>query len=127
MLSRSVLDKPFRDVARAIGLKKKITPRPVRRSLQDLARTAAVADVVTRSISGHATDTMQRHYSTVSGNEQLEGLGRVLGLIDHNRVLAHAAANAVRGGEVGGEDPASVGGSCTDRSDPLFSGRRYRI
>lgn len=96
--SRSVLDKPFRDVARAIGLKKKtITPRAMRRSFQDLARTAAVADVVTRSISGHATDTMQRHYSTVSGREQREGLGRVLGLI------------ATPSGEVGGEEPVSVG------------------
>ncbi len=104
--SRSVLDKPFRDVARAIGLKKTITPRAMRRSFQDLARTASVADVVTRSISGHATETMQRHYSTVSGREQREGLGRVLGLIDRNHALTRVAPSS---GEVGGEDPGSVG------------------
>jgi hypothetical protein len=64
-----VLDKPFRDVV-----------------------------VVTRSISGHATDTIQRHYSTVSGPEQREGLGRVLALIERGD-LQQRLANAVRGGE----------------------------
>jgi integrase len=57
--TRSVLDKPFRAVAAAIGLKKKITPRGMRRSFQDLARAARVDDVVTRSIAGHATEEMQ--------------------------------------------------------------------
>jgi integrase len=83
--SRSCLDKPFRDVAEEIGLKKHFTPRGMRRSFQDLARAAEVRDVVTRSISGHATDDMQRHYSTVSAVEQKESLAKVLRLIDHPR------------------------------------------
>jgi len=83
--SPSCLDKPFKQVAKAIGLKKRITPRGMRRSFQDLARAAEVKDIVTRSISGHATETMQRHYSTVSGVEQAEGLGKVIRLMDHTR------------------------------------------
>jgi hypothetical protein len=41
-----------------------------------------VADVVTRSICGHATEAMQRRYSTVSGSEQADGLARVIRLFD---------------------------------------------
>jgi hypothetical protein len=33
---------------------------------------------VTRSISGHATPEMQRHYSTVSAAEQRSGLAKVI-------------------------------------------------
>jgi site-specific recombinase XerD len=80
--SPTVLDKPFRDVARAIGLRKKISARAMRRSFQDLARAAEVRDIVTRSISGHATEAMQNHYSTVSPNEQKTGLAKVIRLFE---------------------------------------------
>ncbi len=72
--ARSALDKPFRDVAKEIGLTKHITPRAMRRTFQDVARFAGLPDVVTRSISGHATEEMQMHYSTVAGAEQQAGL-----------------------------------------------------
>jgi hypothetical protein len=83
-----VLKKPFADVAKAMGLTKRITPKAMRRSFHDLARRAKVCDLVTRSISGHATAHMQRLYSTVSDEEQAEGLGRILGLV---RIHAPAA------------------------------------
>ena len=38
--------------------------------------------MVTRSICGHATEAMQRRYSTVSGSEQADGLARVIRLFD---------------------------------------------
>ena len=69
-------------VTKAIGLKKRITPRAMRRSFQDLCRTAEVKDVVARSICGHATEVMQRRYSSVSEGEQVDGLARVIRLID---------------------------------------------
>jgi integrase len=78
--SRSALDKPFRRVALAVGLDKRVTPRAMRRTFQDLARAAEVEDIVTRAISGHATETMQRHYSTVSTEEIRAGVARVLSL-----------------------------------------------
>ena len=103
--SRSCLDKPFDDVAKTTGLKKHVSPRAMRRTFQDLARAAEVRDVVTRSISGHATEEMQRRYSTVSPIEQQKSLARVLRLMDFRkgeRLLG-------RGGEGGGEGPSQVG------------------
>jgi integrase len=76
----NVLEKPFARVAKWIGLSKKITPRAMRRTFQDLCRAAEVRDVVTRAVSGHATEDMQRHYSSVSGEEMREALGAVVSL-----------------------------------------------
>ncbi len=83
----SVLDKPFRVVAKALGLRKRVTPRAMRRTFQDLARAASVGDLVTRSISGHATEEMQRHYSTVGEMEQRDGLARVVSLAGFREAL----------------------------------------
>ena len=76
--SRGCLAEPFRIVGKAIGLTYEISPRAMRRTFQDLARAAKVNDIVTRSISGHATETMQRHYSTVAPAEQREGVAKVI-------------------------------------------------
>lgn len=75
--SRSCLDKPFERVAAAIGLKKRITPRGMRRSYQDLMRAANVDGLIVRAISGHATREMQDHYSTVSPTEMRAAMLRV--------------------------------------------------
>ncbi len=69
-------------MAKAIELKKRMTPRAMRRSFQDLCRAAEVKDVVARSICGHATEAMQRRYSSVSQQEQQDGLARVTCLMD---------------------------------------------
>jgi hypothetical protein len=50
----------------------------MRRTYQDLARAANVADIVTRANSGHQTPEMQRHYSTVSADEMRGGLAKVI-------------------------------------------------
>jgi integrase len=57
--SRSVLDRQFREVVEAIKLGKHLTPRGMRRTYQDLARAAEMKDLVTGTISGHATEQMQ--------------------------------------------------------------------
>lgn len=79
--SRSALDKPFQSIAKKLGVAHKVTPRAMRRSFQDLARAAQVEGLVTRSISGHKTEKMQQHYSTVANTEQHEGLSRMLELV----------------------------------------------
>ena len=84
----SCLDKPFADVASVLTLGKRITPRGMRRTFQDLAREAQVADVVTRAVSGHATETMQAHYSSVSGDEMKRGLARVVSLAGYRKAFA---------------------------------------
>lgn len=70
-LTRSVLDKPFRRVAKEMKLKKTVTPRCMR-------STANVHDLVTRAISGHATEEMHQHYSTVAANEMRAGLAQII-------------------------------------------------
>ena len=59
--------------------------------MNDLARAAEVEGIVTRSISGHLTERMQAHYSTVSPDEQRTGIARVIDLM------------AVRGGREHGD------------------------
>jgi hypothetical protein len=100
--ARSVLDKPFEAVATMIGLQKRITPRGMRRTFQDLCREAQVGDLVTRSISGHATAAMQARYSTVLGNEQEQGICKVIRLIT-------PATRGPAGGEDTGEARRSGG------------------
>ena len=79
--SRSCLDKPFAAVCTELGIGYRVTPRGMRRTYQDLSRAAGVSDLVTRSISGHATESMQHHYSTVADREQREALSRVAALM----------------------------------------------
>jgi integrase len=79
-LDRGCLRAPFEQVAAALGLEKRVTPKAMRRTFQDLARAAHVNDLVTRAVSGHATEAMQRHYSTVSTQEIHDGLARVVSL-----------------------------------------------
>ncbi len=80
--SPCVLNKPFADVADAVGLGKAVTQRGLRRTFNDLARAAAIEGVVTRSISGHLTERMQHHYSTVNADEQRGSIARVIDLME---------------------------------------------
>ncbi|HEX2571265.1 MAG TPA: hypothetical protein VH877_17035 [Polyangia bacterium] len=104
-----VLDKPFRVVAKVLGLKKAVTPRAMRRTFQDLARAAEVKDLVTRAVSGHSTEAMQRHYSTVNQEEIRQGLARVISLAGVREAMSRAG-NGQRGiaGEV--SDPEGAAG-----------------
>jgi hypothetical protein len=105
--TRNVLDKPFRTVAREMGLGKRITPRGMRRTFQDLCRAAEVGDLVTRSISGHATEAMQHHYSTVAPEEQRRGLSNVIQLMRPAHPTPHGSGE---GPWMSGED--RKGGRC---------------
>ncbi|HLK36699.1 MAG TPA: tyrosine-type recombinase/integrase [Polyangiaceae bacterium] len=80
--SPSVLNKPFADVAERVSLGKKFSQRGLRRTFNDLARHAKVEDIVKKSISGHLTDAMVERYSTVQQDEQRNGIGRVLTLVE---------------------------------------------
>lgn len=75
------LQKPFKACADAAGFGKRFTPRGMRRTFNDLARRAKLDSLVIKSVSGHLTDRMKDHYSTVDGEEQREGLTRVLAAV----------------------------------------------
>jgi hypothetical protein len=98
--SRSALKTSFAAVATAIGLKKQVTPKAMRRTFQDLARAAEVKDIVTRAISGHATETMQHHYSTVGTDEKRLAIAKVIELAGFRKALGEGAS--ARGGAQGG-------------------------
>lgn len=76
----------------------------MRRSFQDLPRTAEVKDVVARSICGHATETMQVRYSSVSQQEQQDGLARGIRLMA-SKPKATASGASGEGRPAGGEGP----------------------
>ncbi len=86
----TVLIKPFDDVAKRMKLTKRITPRAMRRTYQDMCRAAEVEDKVTRAISGHATQEMQDHYSTFNEEEIRKNLGKVVSLVGYKEALACA-------------------------------------
>jgi hypothetical protein len=75
------LTKAFAAAGQLTGVKKKFTPRGMRRTFNDLARLANVEAVVTKSISGHKTERMREHYSSVQPSEQRESIGRLLRLV----------------------------------------------
>jgi len=105
--SPCVLNKPFADVAETMELGKSFTQRGLRRTFNDLARAANVEAIVTRSISGHATERMQEHYSTVQGSEQRAGIALVISLFG-GASATEGGEQAAPGGEHGGEQ--STGG-----------------
>jgi integrase len=106
--TRSVLDKPFAEVAAALKLGKKISARAMRRTYQDLARAAEVKDIVTSSVSGHSTEKMQQRYSTVAQAEMRSGIAKIISLAGVRAAMeakgvSWAARRAPRGGMHGDE------------------------
>jgi integrase len=95
--SEHLLRKPFARVGALIGLNLHFTPHGLRRTFNDLARAANVEALVTKSISGHLTDRMREHYSTVTPVEQRESIGRVLRLVRPEDPAAPAASGAPGG------------------------------
>jgi integrase len=79
--SEHLLRKPFATVGKLLALPLRFTPHGLRRTFNDLMRVAKVESLVTKSISGHLTDRMREHYSTVSAVEQRESIGHVLRLV----------------------------------------------
>jgi site-specific recombinase XerC len=98
--TRSALKKPFAAVADAMGLTKNVTPKAMRRTFQDLARAAEVKDIVTRAISGHATETMQHHYSSVGAAEKQTAIAKVIELAGARAALTDGSS--AQGGAHGG-------------------------
>jgi integrase len=78
--ANSVLDKPFKDILAHLGITKRFTPHGLRRTCTDLTRQVSSA-VVTKAITGHLTDAMHQHYSTVSLDEKRAAMSRVVRLV----------------------------------------------
>lgn len=87
-----MLDKPFKDVCQHLSLGKKVTPKAMRRTFQDLARRAAVDGLVQRSICGHLTEEMTERYSSVAQVEVEAALGKVISLAGYRDLLSETPA-----------------------------------
>ena len=102
--SPTVLDKPFKDVCKHLSLGKKVTPKAMRRTFQDLARVAAVDGLVQRSICGHLTEEMTERYSSVAQAEVQAALGKVVSLAGYRGLLGSEQGGKKRsGGKVVGK------------------------
>jgi hypothetical protein len=60
----------------------------LRYTFTDLVRLANVDEVVRRALTGHVTEEMQRHYSSVGLDEKRAAIAGVLRLVPPTR-LAH--------------------------------------
>ena len=63
------LQKPIRRVLERVGLGRRQTTHGFRRTFNNILRTHASGDVV-RSMTGHVTEAMTRHYSHVEDSEK---------------------------------------------------------
>ena len=72
--SRSCLDKPMRRILAEVGITKRFTVHGFRRTAAGLYRRAAGSEV-SKSIAGHLTDEMHRHYAPV-GVDEKQAAGR---------------------------------------------------
>ena len=95
--------RPFDTVSELIGLKIHFTPRGMRRTFNDLMRLAKVEPLIIKSISGHQTEQMREHYSTVQPFERRDSIGRILRLV---KSPPTGDASAQSGGNGGGPTPS---------------------
>jgi integrase len=59
------------------GIKKKVRPHGMRYLFNDLLRLAGVDSVSARSLTGHVTEQMREHYSTVRLDKKRAVMARV--------------------------------------------------
>ena len=92
------LDVAFATCKELAGITKRFTVHGLRYTFTDLVRRANVDAVVRRALTGHVTEEMQRHYSTVGLDEKRAAIAGVLRLVPPSGPMA--------GGSSGGSDEA---------------------
>jgi integrase len=81
----SSLDKAWDACLAKAGIEKRFTVHGLRYTFTDLFRLANVDAVVRRALTGHVTEEMQRHYSTVGLDEKRAAVAGVLRLVPLDR------------------------------------------
>ncbi|HEU5478291.1 MAG TPA: hypothetical protein VFU90_00590 [Candidatus Tumulicola sp.] len=82
----NTLDVAFRIAKQESGIEKRFTIHGLRYTFTDLVRRANVDAVVRRALTGHVTEEMQRHYSTVGIDEKRAAIAGVLPLVPAPKV-----------------------------------------
>lgn len=75
------LDRAWAKCLRQAEITKRFTVHGLRYTFTDLVRRANVDAVVRRALTGHVTEEMQRHYSTVGLDEKRAAIAGVLRLV----------------------------------------------
>ena len=77
----SSLHKPWLACLQATQIAERFTVHGLRRTFVDLARRARVDGVVTRSLTGHVTERMRLHYSSVGMDEKRTAVAAIAVLV----------------------------------------------
>jgi integrase len=80
-LANSRISAALQDACKEAGIKRRFTSHGFRRTLTDLLRNAHVDPVIAAGLTGHETERMRRHYSTVRSSEAVEAGERVVRLL----------------------------------------------
>jgi len=86
--------KAWRACLKASGIEQRFTIHGLRRTFNDLTRRAGVDAVVIKSLTGHVTEKMREHYSTVALDEKLVAVSSVHRLVALGSGDAGGDANA---------------------------------
>ncbi len=77
---KEVLRVPLRRALKQAGINRHFAMHGFRRTFNNLSRQVA-GEIVTRSITGHVTQSMTEHYSHVGGAEKLAAAGQIVRLV----------------------------------------------
>lgn len=100
-LSSGHVSDVLKKASEAAKLRKRFTSHGFRRSLTDLLRRAHVDPVIAAGLTGHETERMRRHYSTVRADEAREAGERVALLV---QPVAESALESRRGVPCGDDE-----------------------
>ena len=90
------LDRAWARCKQIAGITKRFTVHGLRYTFTDLVRRANVDAVVRRALTGHVTEEMQRHYSTVGLDEKRAAVAGVLRLVP---LQPHSTGGSTGGSE----------------------------
>ncbi len=107
-MTTTALDKPFKRVVANLKMRKKLTPKGMRRTFQDLARHAKVDSLVQRAICGHATEEMTELYSTVRAGEIRDAVSRLIDVAGVGALVESRGASWCESGVKALSGPDSV-------------------
>jgi integrase len=71
----------WRACLKAAGITERFTPHGLRRTFNDMLRRAKMDPVIAKALTGHVTDQMREHYSTVGLDEKRAAVASVLRLL----------------------------------------------
>jgi integrase len=76
----TTLARPLRRAMVAAGIERRLTPHGLRRTLNDVLRVVASADVQ-KAITGHSSEAMRQHYAHVRVEERAAAIARVADVV----------------------------------------------